>query len=239
VKPEIAFNPPPRTLELANGEVHVFCTSLDQPRERMERLVDTLSEEERHRAGRFRFKKDLDRFVAGRGILREILGWLLNVKPGELRFSYGSNGKPQLAMPPGNSFPHFNVAHSGSLAVYAVSREHEVGIDIECIRPLREAEDIAANFFSKSEQTQWLSLPAAVKTEAFFNCWVRKEALLKANGKGIGEPLSQVEVFFTGDLFSDTQFTLRSFLLPVRDHVAAVAVKCRDPLISCWRSDAS
>jgi len=238
VKPEIAFNLPPRTLELASGEVHVFCTSLDQPRERMERLVDTLSEEERHRAGRFRFKKDLDRFVAGRGILREILGWLLNVKPGELRFSYGSNGKPQLAMLPGNSFPHFNVAHSGSLAVYAISREHEVGIDIERIRLLREVEDIAAHFFSKSERAQWRSFPAAAKMEAFFNCWVRKEALLKACGKGIGERLNQVEVFFGGDLFSSAQFTLRS-LSPVLNHVAAVAVKCRDPLISCWRSDAS
>jgi 4'-phosphopantetheinyl transferase len=238
VKPEILFNPPPRTLELASGEVHVFCTSLDQPRERMERLIDTLSEEERHRAGRFRFKKNLDHFVAGRGILREILGRLLNVKPGELCFSYGSNGKPQLAMPPGNGFPHFNVAHSGSLAVYAISPEHEVGIDIERIRPLREAEDIAAHFFSKSEQTQWRSLPAAVKTEAFFNCWVRKEALLKANGEGIGESLSQVEVFFNGNLFSGAEFTVRSLLLPVRDHVAAVAVKCRDPLISCWHADA-
>ena len=102
----------------------------------------------------------------------------------------------------------------------------------------REAEDIAAHFFSKSEQTQWRSLPAAVKTEAFFNCWVRKEALLKANGEGIGESLSQVEVFFNGNLFSGAEFTLSSLLLPVRDHVAAVAVKCRDPLISCWHADA-
>jgi len=107
VKPEIAFNPPPRKLEPPSGEVHVFCTSLDQPWERMERLVDTLSEEELHRAGRFRFKKDLDRFVTGRGILREILGCMLDVKPEEVRFSYGSNGKPRLAMSPGNSFSAF------------------------------------------------------------------------------------------------------------------------------------
>ncbi|MBW8863334.1 MAG: 4'-phosphopantetheinyl transferase superfamily protein [Verrucomicrobia bacterium] len=238
MKPEITFKPPPQTLELASGEVHVFCSSLDQPRERMEQLTDTLSEDERHRAGRFRFKKDLDRFVAGRGMLREILGWLMGVKPKELSFSYSPNGKPHLTAPTGKKFPHFNVSHTGSLAVYAVSLEHEVGIDIERIRPLRETEDIAAHFFSQSERTQWRSLQTAAKTEAFFNCWVRKEALLKAFGKGIGEPLNQVEVFFGGDLFSGAQFTLRSLLLPVLNHVAAVAVKCRAPLISCWHREA-
>ncbi|HSY18360.1 MAG TPA: 4'-phosphopantetheinyl transferase superfamily protein [Candidatus Acidoferrales bacterium] len=233
---DIPFQPPPENLKPANGEVHVFYAPLNQPQERLEQFSKTLSEDENQRARRFHFGKDKSRFIAGRGMLRKILGWLLKVKPVDLAFSYGAHGKPRLALPTAENFLHFNVAHSDSVAVYAFSPVHEVGIDIERIRPLREVEDMVAHFFSETERTQWRSLPAAAKTTAFFNCWVRKEALLKARGKGIGEPLNSIEVLFGGNFFSAAPFSLHS-LLPALDHVAAVAVKCRDPLIHCWCSD--
>jgi len=231
--PEIQFNPPPKNLQLVDGEIHVFCAALDQPLWRMELLAETLSADERQRAARFHFEKDKNHYVAGRGMLREILGRLLGVEPGELVFAYGVHGKPCLAMPPAKNSLHFNVAHSDSLVVYAVSREHEVGIDVERIRPVREVEDIAAHIFSEPERAQWHRFPDDKKTEGFFNCWVRKEALLKARGDGIGEPLNQIETFFNGDLPGSGQFSLRS-LLPALDFAAAVATKYRDARVNCW-----
>jgi len=232
--PKIRFNPPPDNLQLTDREVHVFCTVLDQPLWRMEHLAETLSSDERQRAARFHFGKDKNRYVAGRGMLREILGRLLGVEPAAPVFSYGVRGKPRLAMPAtAENSLHFNVAHSDSLVVYAVSRRHEVGIDVERIRPVREMEDIAAHIFSKPERAQWRLLADDKKTEAFFYCWVRKEAWLKARGSGIDEPLNQIESSFGGDVTGKGRFSLHSFQ-PASDFAAALVTKCHDALVHCW-----
>ena len=220
---EILFDQTPEKVELTNGEIHIFCASLDPPRPQLEQFAETLSKDERQRAARFYFEKDKARFVAGRGILREILGWLLEAGPRELVFSRESRGKPQLAGPAAGGFLHFNLAHCDSLAIYAVSRAHEVGVDLERIRPIFETEEIVAHCFSDRERAQWLSLPGDSRGEAFFNCWTRKEASLKAGGQGIG-----------GSLFNAAQFSLRS-LTPAMDYTAAVAVKCRDARVNCWK----
>jgi len=230
----IPFRSPPERPEIADSEVHVFYASLDQPPARLEQLAEQLSEDERARASRFIYNHDKNRFVAGRGMLREILGWLLQVKPDDLSFSYNSHGKPQLAAPLTGNILHFNLAHSGSLAVYAVSRKSEIGIDIERIRPIYEAEEIAAQFFSKQECAQWRSFPAEQKAGAFFNCWTRKEAWLKACGEGIGERLKQTEVFFAGDFFDSAQYLVRSLPLGL-DYAAAVAIKSREARVNCWK----
>jgi 4'-phosphopantetheinyl transferase len=192
--PKILFDPPPENLKLQNGEVHVFCARLDQPAPRLARLAEMLSQDERARAARFVFERDRNRFIAGRGMLREILGWLLHIEPTRLAFSYGDHGKPRLAAPVAGRFLHFNLAHSDALAVYAVSAREEVGIDIERVRPVTEAEEIAAYFFSTRELAEWRSLPAACRLEGFFHCWTRKESLLKSIGTGLGEPSPQIEV---------------------------------------------
>jgi 4'-phosphopantetheinyl transferase len=232
--PKILFPPPPQNLEPVNGDIHVFCAPLDPPPARMERLAGLLSEGERARASRFTYEQDRNRFVAGRGVLREILGWLLHANPETLRFSHNSHGKPQLAPATAEGHLHFNLAHSGSLAVFAVSRAHEVGIDVEQIRPICEAEDIASHCFSKRERAQWHSFPAGRKTEAFFNCWVRKEAWQKAHGEGISERLDQIEVFFSGDLSDGAQNSVRSLPLAL-DYTAAVAAKGRIAGVDCWK----
>jgi 4'-phosphopantetheinyl transferase len=243
--PEILPAPPPRDLVFADGEVHIFCASLDLPMARVKPLAETLSEEERRRAARFVFEQDANRFMAGRGILREILGHFLHVQPSRLNFFYGVRGKPQLTAPIKGRFLHFNLAHSDSLAVYAISREHEVGVDLEHIRPICEVERIVAQFFSAGERARWLSLPDDKKTKAFFNCWTRKEALLKAGGDGLGEWLNQIEVLpisneliewtvSTGGLHKDKQWSLRS-LTPITGYAMAVAVAGHCRRVRCWR----
>ena len=132
---QIPFSLPPDNLELASDEVYVFCAQLEQPVTRLEQFRETMSPDELQRAARFRFEKDRNFFVAGRGMLRKILGWLLDMKPSELSFSYGNHGKHRLATAASKNFLHFNVAHSDSLVVYAVARDREVGVDVECNAP--------------------------------------------------------------------------------------------------------
>jgi 4'-phosphopantetheinyl transferase len=232
--PVILFGPPPENLELTKHEIHVFCALLDLPSRRIERLAETLSIDERERALRFHFERDRTRFLAGRGILREILGWLLRVSPGELLFSYGAHGKPRLAAPDGENHLYFNLAHSDSVAVYAVSRSHEVGIDLERIRSIHEAEEIAAHFFHERERARWLSLPSDQRADAFFDFWTGKEALCKARGEGIGDRMQQSDAAAARDVSNGSAWSLQSFR-PALDYTAAVAAKGRDARLCCWK----
>ncbi len=232
--PVVLFGPPPGNLELTKNDIHVFCALLDLPSRPIERLAETLSIDEREKAARFYFERDRTRFLAGRGILREILGWLLRVSPGELIFSYGTHGKPRLTAPGGEKHLHFNLAHSDALAVYAVSRTHEVGVDVERVRSIHEAEEIAAHFFHEGERARWLSLPSDKRVDAFFDFWTGKEALLKARGEGISEGMNQTDAAAARDGSNDTPWSLQSFR-PALDYTAAVAAKGRDARLYCWK----
>ncbi len=106
---------PPRNLKLAGNDAFVFGTELDVAKPRMTQLARTLSPDEIERALRFHFEKDRNRFVTGRGLLREALGWLLEADPASIVFSYGERGKPQLADSINGQFLHFNVSHSDGL----------------------------------------------------------------------------------------------------------------------------
>lgn len=192
--PELVWAPAPENLRLLKGELLVFSASLDLSDSRLADLTLLLSEDERARAARLRFDKDRRRFIAGRGLLRELLAWLLRVEAGLLAFGHTARGKPVLAAPASGHALHFNVAHADSLVVYAVAWDQEVGIDIERLRPIMGAEAIAERFFSQREFAQWRSVSSRLQMEAFFNCWTRKEACLKATGDGISESLDQVEV---------------------------------------------
>jgi 4'-phosphopantetheinyl transferase len=231
--PELLFPPAPENLNLSDDEVCIFSALLDLPLMRLQSLGKTLSADERHRATRFHFEKDRSRFVAGRGILREILGRLVDASPDDLIFSYGVHGKPRLAMPNEKKFVHFNLAHSDSLFVLAVSRLHEVGIDMERIRPIREVRNIAMQCFSEHERKWWRLLPDGKKIEGFFNCWVRKEALLKARGSGINESLNKIDVLFAGDFPNCAEWTFRS-LMPALNYATVLAVGCKSLPVNCW-----
>jgi 4'-phosphopantetheinyl transferase len=145
------------------------------------------------RADRFHFEKDRRQFVIGRGLLRTILGRYLNLKPHGLRFGYAAQGKPFL-MGIGDSTCRFNLSHSAGVVLIAVTANREPGIDLERIRPEFANETIAEEFFSSQEIAALRRLPAYVQPEAFFNCWTRKEAYLKARADGLSFPLSQFSV---------------------------------------------
>lgn len=237
--------PPPGDLSLPIDEVQVWRLSLDLPASRVERLRQTLAPDELGRARRFHFEKDRQRFIVARGLLRLILSRYLDVEPSQLRFSYSDYGKPALIPPPTHKMLNFNVSHSQGLALYAITRNRQVGIDVEYIRPVPEIKEIAQRFFSAQENAVLRGLPETVKLEAFFNCWTRKEAYIKARGEGLSLPLDQFDVSLapgeparllrvSGDSKEPCCWSLRA-MSPVPGYVAALAVKGKDWRLSHWQ----
>ena len=152
-----------------------------------------LSAAERERAGRFAFGRDARRFIVGRGRLRQLLGARLGVRPESVELVYGARGKPALANSGRNSL-RFNLSHRDDLAVYALSWGCDVGIDVEAIRPLPDADAVAARFFSRPEHAAYRALEPRDRPLGFFQCWTRKEAFIKALGDGLSHPLDSFDV---------------------------------------------
>lgn len=175
-------------------EIHVWSAALDRDEKILGHLESTLSLDEKARADRFHFMNDRNRFVAARGFLRELLGKYLQQGPASLEFSYGKHGKPFLSGGNASSELCFNVSHSAGLAVYAIARERNLGIDVEHIRAESAGQDIARRYFSKREVSDLQTLPPEARVEGFFHCWTRKEAYLKATGMGLQIALDSFSV---------------------------------------------
>jgi 4'-phosphopantetheinyl transferase len=176
--------------------VQVWRASLNRPDSRIDEMFATLTEDERRRAQRFHFEEDRRRFIAGRGILRALIGGYLGMAPAAVRFEYNLHGKPFLS---DNQAPRFNVSHSGGLALYAFAVDREVGVDVERVRPEFADEAVAQRFFSPQEVAVLRNLAPRQRVEAFFSCWTRKEAYIKARGKGLAIPLDQFDVSLAPD----------------------------------------
>lgn len=181
-------------LALPGNEVQLWRVDLNALGPHESRWEQMLSADELARAARFHFDKDRQHFTAARAILRMILGSYLNIKPTEVDFCYSQREKPSLAARYAESGITFNLSHSGGIALHGFARHMEVGVDVEFIRHDIEAESIARRFFSESERQQLLNLPVKERVHAFFRCWTRKEAYIKATGDGLSLPLSQFDV---------------------------------------------
>ncbi|MGH8612917.1 MAG: 4'-phosphopantetheinyl transferase family protein [Gammaproteobacteria bacterium] len=184
----------PKTVVLSSDDVHVWCAELDQTTSCMHDLQQTLDTNERVRAERFYFRRDRDQFIVAHGLLRVVLSRYLTIEPSDLRFCYNPYGKPMLAKEVDADGLRFNLSHSHGLVLYAVTRARELGIDIERIRPDVAYEQLAERFFSSREVAALRAVHASHRLEAFFNCWTRKEAYIKARGEGLSLPLDHFDV---------------------------------------------
>ena len=184
-----ALPPGPR-----DDEVHAWAVPVDVPPAPPEVLRSVLSADERERADRFRFEDDRRRYIIGRGVLRVLLGHCTGTEPQRLAFEYGQHGKPALAEPGGPAPLAFNVSHSGRWVLIGVTRGRAVGVDLERIRPLADLEAIAVRHFTAAEAARILAFRGERRTMAFFACWTRKEACVKAEGAGLSKPLDRFEV---------------------------------------------
>ncbi|MEM9293799.1 MAG: 4'-phosphopantetheinyl transferase superfamily protein [Acidobacteriota bacterium] len=238
---EVLASPRPENLVLDSGEIHIWSTELEPGDRTVAELERLLTPDEVKRAYRFRFEHHQRRFIVGRGVLRRLLAGYLNQDPRDLRFLYGEKGKPSL---PESLGLRFNLSHSETLALYALSCDTELGVDVEQLRPMPDAEQIAERFFSVSERDTLRSIPSERKSEAFFNCWTRKEAYIKATGDGLSMPLDRFDVTLApedeprmlsaeGSTEKAAHWSMRH-LNPKPGYVGALAVPLRSYRLRCW-----
>jgi 4'-phosphopantetheinyl transferase len=224
---------------LAEDEVHVWCGALEG-RADTSGLLPALSEEERERLGRFRSRQAGNQFAVGRGLLRALLGRYLGVPPHWLTFRQGPQGKPALADP---DALFFNASHSHGLALYAVTRLAEVGVDVEQVRPFANDLALAQRFFCSAESRALAALPETARVEAFFRLWTCKEAYLKACGTGLAHGLERVEMGVSpapprilridGQEAPAARWSLEA-LTPVPGYVGALALEAHGYRLRCW-----
>jgi 4'-phosphopantetheinyl transferase len=179
------------SFELSKSDVHIWTLRTGASHSAAAKLERVLNRDETERAARFRFDHLRQSFVITHGAVRCLLARYLKLDPASIQFNYGSKGKPALASVTGIQF---NVTHSGGLAAVALTVGCELGLDIEYIRPLSEMTQIASQFFCTEESSEIMSLPPNERERAFFCCWTRKEAYIKAIGDGLSAPLDQFRV---------------------------------------------
>jgi len=177
-------------LSIVGSDVHIWYIWLDLADIELTRLKALLPEDEIARGDAFRTESLRRRFTVGRARVREILGAYLGREPASIRFVYGHYGKPALA---DVTALHFNLSHSEALAILGLCNYREVGVDVERLRELNDAQRLAARFFTEKEAHAITSLEDHARPRAFFQCWTRKEAYLKACGVGLSETLDRVE----------------------------------------------
>src|SRR5207245_2733890 len=179
----------PSSFQLASDEVHSGCDRLDVPPETSVRLYATLTPDERTRSARFQVERDQQRFIVAHGVLRDLLGRYLQAQPGRITFVYNAFGKPDVSPEFGNRLT-FNLSHSAGLALIAIASASNVGVDVESIQARPDYADIARHFFSAAEVNYLIIYTSHRYAEAFFSCWTKKEAYLKACGEGLAIPLN-------------------------------------------------
>jgi 4'-phosphopantetheinyl transferase len=182
------------TLALPEDEVQLWRLHLEALAASENRWFPLLSSDERARAARFIPRQARQRFVVTRGLLRAVLAAYLVTDPKKLKFQTSRANKPSLGPPHADSGISFNVTHSAGVALLAFSRRRELGVDVEYVRRDLDIEGIACRFFSPHEKKQLAAVTGNDKFEAFFRCWTRKEAYLKARGEGLWLPLDEFDV---------------------------------------------
>jgi 4'-phosphopantetheinyl transferase len=233
----------PAAPEVDQSAVHLWRVAFAAESDRLSVLDGVLSRDEMERVQRFRFERDRDRYVIGRGMLRVILSQYLRIAPADLRFEYGPQGKPMLAVD--DSALCFNVSHSADCLLILVGQDRRLGVDVEELQPNPDQEDIAASLFSPAERSLLRSDPS---TETFLASWTLKEAWIKAIGGGLSLQLPAMDVSAaivqgTATLTNpdsdgdrrDTQWSLAR--VNVRPgYAGAICVEGRDYELRCFQS---
>jgi 4'-phosphopantetheinyl transferase len=212
--------------ELPPDEVHLWSASLAEP---VGALSDLLSIDEIERRDRYVFPHLRARYARGRGLLRLVLGRYLDAPGASLRFAYGAHQKPAIV----ESELQFNLSHSGDQWLLAVSRDREVGVDIEATCAMDDFEAMARRYFAPGERQRLAALPPDQRLMAFYRGWTRKEAIMKATGEGLALALDAFEVTLAaddvrllalrGEAQTPGQWSLQELMAP-DGYVAALAV---------------
>jgi 4'-phosphopantetheinyl transferase len=180
------------SFDLSDSRIEVWCVETATAASVIRQLETVLSAEETERAARFQFERHRNAFVVSRGALRVLLSRYTRGSVADIVFAYGSKGKPFLP----DSGVDFNVSHTEGVALLAFAQDCALGVDVEHMRPVDDMMQIAKRFFSRGEAEELAALPEEQRETAFFRCWTRKEAYIKAVGDGLSMPLSAFRVSF-------------------------------------------
>ena len=228
----------PDDLTIRSNEAHVWRADLQNSSTELSHCNNILSSDEQRRAQRFNLREDRDRFTATHGILRLILAGYIDVSPEQIEFNYNRFGKPELSESKINNGLRFNLSHSGGIALFAFCRGHRIGVDVESIRSGDTHLKVPERYFSLQEVSALRSLPADLQQEAFYTCWTRKEAYIKAKGLGIPASLKDFTVSFEpgkparlleskSEPSEVNRWTLKDIDVGT-EYKAAVAIECSD-----------
>src|SRR5438445_3867741 len=229
------------------AEVHLWWYSLDVSASALKDAYAVLSDDEVDRARRYRFARDRRRFVAARSFVRRTLAEYLSMRPREVAFVYGPFGKPAFSSREPGETVQFNLSHSGEGALLAVTHGLTVGVDVEQVVHVPEWRGIASHVFSAYENAALSGVEAGSRDAAFYRCWTRKEAFLKALGNGLTLPLDSFDVSLDErypELIAvrDEAAALAAWTLyhlcPAEGYVAALAVEGTDAQL-VWRHPAT
>jgi 4'-phosphopantetheinyl transferase len=232
------------SFDLGARDVHIWTLDGGASKAAAARFEPLLTRDEKERAMRFRFDHLRHSFVVTRGVLRCLLGRYLKLHPAEIRFAYGAKGKPALEPAAGIEF---NATHSHGSALFAFAKGCRVGVDLEAVRPMAGAQDIADRFFCREEAAEIRALQPGERERAFFRCWTRKEAYIKSIGDGLsaaldgfrvtlraGEPARFVHI---GQDTGAAQAWTLDDLTPAADFAAALAYRDRRRSLSYFPID--
>ena len=228
--------PAPKKLDLLLNDVHIWRINLNSDELQLQFYRETLSSDEIARAERFYFPEHRQRFMAGRGTLRAILGQYLDIAPKQVEFEYQPRGKPLLAAKFADKGLLFNLSHSQDLALLGISYQHQIGVDLEYIRTMSDLESLAKRFFSFKEYEHLRLISPQEQQQIFFRYWTCKEAYLKATGDGLVQ-LEEIEISLTpnqpSQLLVSGDWNLRE-LTPAENFAAAVVVAGSNINLHCW-----
>lgn len=236
------WSAPPAEVALGAGDVHVWRVALDAPAATIAALARVLTDDERARAARFHFDRDRNAYTIARGALRTLAGRYLGRLPGSLGIAYRAKGKPYLAAPD-SAWLRFNVSHSGEVAVIGFARDRELGVDVERRRAMSDLASLAHSSFSPDEYARYCAIAPHDQVTAFFLCWSRKEAFIKATGEGIsqlaafdvslapGEPARLLRV--AGEPHGAPRWSLED-LPDIPGYAAALAIAGHGLDVACW-----
>lgn len=174
--------------ELGEKDIHIWLSYLNVHQARLKHLYPVLTDEEKERSERFKFYKHRKLFIASHGFLHTVLSNYIDTALGDIQFSYNEHGKPSIIEAQNPEQLTFNLSHSGHIAVLAICRKHNIGIDIEFKERKADWQGITKRFFTEAEQAALFKLPEALRESAFYQVWTRKEAHMKVTGQGLSLP---------------------------------------------------
>ncbi len=231
----------PKQFELKTKEAHIWSVDKSDHKDKIDQYWELLTDQEKQKAEKFRFYKDRSCYIIARGTLRNLLGAYTSQDPKEITIDYGFHGKPSHKS---KSNIQFNISHSEESIVLGFIKDYDIGVDVEKVKDGIEIENIARSFFSEEEVHALLELKKEDHLQAFYNCWTRKEAFIKAEGSGLSFPLNKFVVSLDStkearlietkwDQEERLKWTLTSFELK-DDYIGAIAIKGSVAATNFW-----